>query len=38
MPGDARSIQTYANHRGSEGQIDGNVDELRIVSTFPFEF
>jgi hypothetical protein len=29
---------TYANHRGSEGQIDGNVDELRIVSTFPFEF
>lgn len=28
---------TYAIHRASAGQIDGNVDELRIVSTFPFE-
>ena len=27
---------TYTLHRASVGQIDGNVDELRVVSTVPF--
>jgi hypothetical protein len=28
---------TYVQHSGSGGQIDGNVDELRIVTNIPFK-
>lgn len=28
---------TYMSHKASKQQIDGSVNELRVVSTFPFD-
>lgn len=28
---------TYSTHRASRAQIDGNVDEMRVVTTIPFD-
>ena len=27
---------TYMMHKASQNQVDGSVNELRLVSTFPF--